>query len=168
MMLYAASSSNRPPFVPTLPAGPAPPAASAPDSVTAVSQAVATQLEDGDVRVDRIAALLSLSSRTLQRRLAEQGTTFQEVVDRVRATRAKFYLVDEGLTIREIARRLGFSGAPTFHRAFKKWTGNTPERFRAQHGKRDGDDVKLNDGSAGAGGSADLPPRLFDPKLLHT
>jgi AraC-like DNA-binding protein len=144
---------------------------SAPDSVTAVSQAVGIQLEAGDVRVDRIASLLNLSSRTLQRRLAEQGTTFQEVVDRVRATRAKYYLVSEGLSIREIARRLGFSGAPTFHRAFKKWTGSTPERFRSKHSGRDERATRsLQEvpGEQSVDRAAGLSPRLFDSKLLHT
>lgn len=175
MMLHAASSrSSHAPFVPTLPAGPAPPAAPAPDSVTAVSHAIGLQLEGGDVRVDRIATLLNLSSRTLQRRLAEQGTTFQEIVDRVRATRAKYYLVQEGLSIREIARRLGFSGAPTFHRAFKKWTGSTPERFRARHGHAiDGAETppgppKTALESVRADDAASLSPGLFDSKLLHT
>jgi AraC-like DNA-binding protein len=171
MLQAASSSSNHPPYVPTLPAGPAPPAQPAPDSVAAVSHAVGLQLETGDVRVDSIASLLNLSSRTLQRRLAEQGTTFQEVVDRVRATRAKYYLVSEGLSIREIARRLGFSGAPTFHRAFKKWTGSTPERFRSRYSEgaqipaHVGDD---REGSVRSDSPAGLSPRLFDPELLHT
>ncbi len=172
MMLQAASSSsNHPPFIPTLPAGPAPPARSAPDSVAAVSHAVGLQLEAGDVRVDSIASLLNLSSRTLQRRLAEQGTTFQEVVDRVRATRAKYYLVSEGLSIREIARRLGFSGAPTFHRAFKKWTGSTPERFRSRQGEgtRVPESVDTDrEESVRSDSPTSLTPRLFDPELLHT
>jgi len=71
---------------------------------------------------------VALSARTLQRRLAEQGTTFQEVVDEVRRELARKYLQDRALGVTEVAYLLGFSELSAFDRAHRRWTGKAPRR----------------------------------------
>jgi AraC-like DNA-binding protein len=92
---------------------------------------VAEGLRGGDPQVKRIAAKLKMSERTLQRKLAAEGTTFDALVDRLREELARRYLTDERLAIAEVAFLLGYSEPSAFHRAFKRWTGTTPGELRA-------------------------------------
>jgi len=71
-----------------------------------------------------------MSSRTLQRRLEREDTTFTEVLDGVREELARSLLPDHALSLAEIAYRIGFSDLATFSRAFKRWTGKPPGQFR--------------------------------------
>lgn len=73
---------------------------------------------------------LGLSERTLYRRLAAQGLTFGQVLDRVREQRASYLLDNSELSIEQIAESLGFAEAASFSRAFKRWTGRSPLTFR--------------------------------------
>jgi AraC-like DNA-binding protein len=73
-----------------------------------------------------MARRLNMSERTLRRRLASQGTSWQAVVDRVRKRIAEDYLCTTSLSIQEIAELLGYTEATNFRRAFLKWTGRTP------------------------------------------
>lgn len=82
-------------------------------------------------KADEMAARLGLSMRTLQRRLSEQGRHYQEVVDEVRTSLAVEFLENTSLPVIEIARRVGFSEASNFRKAFRKWTGQAPSHFRA-------------------------------------
>ncbi len=79
---------------------------------------------------DHIAATVKLSERALRRRLAMLGTSFRALTDEVVAPLAKRYLCDSRLSVAEIAERLGYSEAASFVRAFRRWTGTTPEGFR--------------------------------------
>nr|HEX4313532.1 AraC family transcriptional regulator ligand-binding domain-containing protein [Kofleriaceae bacterium] len=79
---------------------------------------------------DDAAALLHLSARTLQRRLESEATTFSAVFDAAREALARELLRDAALPLGEVAYRLGFADAATFSRAFKRWTGTPPGRFR--------------------------------------
>jgi AraC-like DNA-binding protein len=72
-----------------------------------------------------------MSPRTLQRRLHEEGTSLHEQVEQVRRERAAAFF-DSGMAIAEIAWLLGYADASVFHRAFKRWTGRTPEAWRAE------------------------------------
>jgi AraC-like DNA-binding protein len=83
--------------------------------------------------LEDIAKQLALSPRTLRRRLAEEGFTFQGLVEDVRQTLAEHHLRERRLTIGEIAFALGYSDVSAFHRAFRRWTGSTPESFRLHH-----------------------------------
>ncbi len=77
-----------------------------------------------------IARELNVSVRTLQRRLDENGTTFREVSESVRGQLAQGYLADRNVSITEVAYLLGFSEHSAFIRAFRRWTGESPARWR--------------------------------------
>lgn len=75
---------------------------------------------------------LGLSERTLHRRLAADGVSYQELLDEVRKAAAGRSLDESTLAIREIAYLLGYSEPAALHRAFKRWSATTPEQFRAR------------------------------------
>ena len=78
---------------------------------------------------------LRMSSRTLGRRLADERITFKELVDDVRKTVALRLVSGRELGMAEIALRTGFTETPSFYRAFRRWTGLTPNQYRhARHG----------------------------------
>lgn len=77
------------------------------------------------------AAQLGLSERTLRRRLAEEGVSFRQLADGVRFELVSGYLEDTSLPLDEIAARTGFSDAANLSHAFRRWTGQTPGRWRA-------------------------------------
>jgi AraC-like DNA-binding protein len=79
--------------------------------------------------VERVARELGTSVRTLKRKLAEEGTTYSGLVDEVQVGRAAL-LLRSGLTVDEIADRLGYSDAANFTRAFRRWTGKSPRAYR--------------------------------------
>jgi AraC-like DNA-binding protein len=81
---------------------------------------------------DIVARALHVSVRTLQRRLVNTGTTFREIADSVRAQLAQAYLVDRTVSIAEVAFLLGFSDQTSFQRAFRRWTGEPPGRWRGR------------------------------------
>ncbi len=78
-----------------------------------------------------VAERLAMSPRTLFRRLEEEDTSFRKLVDEVRETLAQELLVNAGMTTEQVARRLGYAEPTSFVRAFKRWTGHTPQRYRA-------------------------------------
>ncbi len=73
---------------------------------------------------------LGVSSRSLRRRLAAEGTSYRELVRETLETSADHMLRDPKRSIQETAVTLGFSNAGAFHRAFKRWTGMTPTEYR--------------------------------------
>ncbi|MET0340156.1 MAG: AraC family transcriptional regulator [Polyangiales bacterium] len=89
-------------------------------------------LKQGPHRADMkdVARSLGLSVRSLRRRLADEGRSYNEVSLEALALTAKRHLRDEQLSIQETAYEMGFSDTSTFHRAFKRWTGMTPSAFR--------------------------------------
>lgn len=87
-------------------------------------------LKSGDVTLESVAGKLGINARTLQRRLKEEGTSHQDLLDELRLSLSKRYLLDSQMTIGEAAYLLGFSDTPAFHRAFRRWTGTTPRNFR--------------------------------------
>jgi AraC-like DNA-binding protein len=76
------------------------------------------------------AKLLGTTTRTLRRQLRQQGTSFRELVDELRAQIAVKYLRDTIMTNEEIATAVGFSDSANFRHAFRRWTGKTPGEFR--------------------------------------
>lgn len=77
------------------------------------------------------ARLLQTTPRTLRRQLRQQNTSFQQLLDEVRAEVAARYLQKTAMTNEEIAFALGFSDAANFRHAFRRWTNTTPREFRA-------------------------------------
>jgi AraC-like DNA-binding protein len=80
--------------------------------------------------VDKVADELSMSARTLQRRLMELSTSYQKLLDEVRDDTARRLLLDTDLDAGEIAFLLGFDELNSFTRAFHGWQGETPVRWR--------------------------------------
>ena len=97
-----------------------------------VQRLVALRLPDSAPSVDEAAEALSLTRRTLQRRLKEEGTSFEDILDDLRRQLAERYLREQRLGVQETAFLLGYSDVSAFHRAFLRWTGLSPSRFRAE------------------------------------
>ncbi len=79
------------------------------------------------------ARLVHMSERTLHRRLAEEGTSYKELVEEVRHMLALEHLKADRLSIQEIAYALGYSDLANFRRAFKRWQGTAPSTYRETH-----------------------------------
>lgn len=80
----------------------------------------------------QVCETLNMTPQTLRRRLKEENTSYQAIKDSIRQDAARYYLAKEELSIDEIALMMGFSEASSFHRAFKKWTGQTPAACRRE------------------------------------
>jgi AraC-like DNA-binding protein len=93
-----------------------------------LSRAILAALPDGYPSIDRLAKKLGLSARSLQRRLEDRGTRYQDVVDSVRHEAAERLLADPSVSVAEVAFLLGFSDASGLTRAFRRWTGHAPRR----------------------------------------
>jgi AraC-like DNA-binding protein len=87
-------------------------------------------LPHGKATAQTVAKALALSVRTLSRRLADEGTTYAEVVDQLRRSLALQYLKDADMSISQIAWLLGYEGSTSFNHAFKRWTGRSPSVAR--------------------------------------
>jgi AraC-like DNA-binding protein len=77
-----------------------------------------------------IASMLNFSPRTYRRRLEEENHSFQELLDQVRAEHATRYLKNTRLPLSSIAYMVGFNDASNFRRAYRKWTGHSPQEVR--------------------------------------
>ena len=92
--------------------------------------AVARMLSEGVPALSLIASNLGMSARTLQRRLSDQGQSYQGLVDLARQELAEQLLRDTDYSLAEIAFLTGFSEQSGFTRAFKRWSGQTPRSYR--------------------------------------
>jgi AraC-like DNA-binding protein len=95
-----------------------------------VRRAMWSALGDGQPALGAIATKLAVSPRTLQRRLREEGTSYGELLDLLRREFATRLLRERKLAVYEIAFLLGYAEPSTFHRAFRRWTGRSPQQFR--------------------------------------
>jgi len=95
-----------------------------------VQRALTMKVVGGDTRIGTVARDLAMSGRTLQRRLAEEGVSYQELLDEARKEAARRHVSEPALAICEVAYLLGYSEPAPFHRAFKRWYGMTPDAFR--------------------------------------
>lgn len=96
-------------------------------------QVVARALSEGLPKMEDVARRLGLSVRSLHRRLADHGLTFQALTEHTRRELAEGLLRDERYSLAEIAFLTGFSEQSSFNRAFKRWVGATPAAFRKTH-----------------------------------
>lgn len=83
--------------------------------------------------IENVARELRLSKRTLQRRLTEDGITFQQVTEEARRELARHYLLHSSLELNETAYLLGYEDANSFFRAFHGWEGTSPGQWRSMH-----------------------------------
>ncbi|MBW0146805.1 AraC family transcriptional regulator [Marinobacter arenosus] len=101
------------------------------DLISRVKHSIQQQLMHGITRQDMVAEDLRMTSRTLQRKLSQDGVSYQKLLDEVRLKMAEDYLLNSELAIPDIALRLGYSETTSFHRKFKAVKGKTPGEFRA-------------------------------------
>lgn len=87
-------------------------------------------LAAGKVQMAAVARQLGMSTRSFTRRLAQEGTSFGEILDGLRRRLALRYLEDRRISLQQIAWLLGYSEAGAFNHAFKRWTGTSPGRAR--------------------------------------
>ena len=87
-------------------------------------------LPSGSVNEEKIAAILNLSVRSMQRKLKEEGSSFKELLNQTRQELAEQYIENSRLSINEITYLLGFSDPANFSRAFKRWHGVSPSQYR--------------------------------------
>lgn len=105
------------------------------DGVGASEKVKAILLESlpaGLSSIDMVAQRLALSKRTLQRLLEEEHTNFKTILDDTRQALAQYYLKQSSISPSEISFLLGFQEVNSFSRAFKSWTGQTPNTYRLQ------------------------------------
>ena len=105
------------------------------DWLAAVRNAIAEAMLEGDPKRVRVARKLSISTRTLERRLKEHEIVYSAVVDDTRRQFALTYLKDRKHSLTEIAFLLAYSEVSAFNRAFKRWTGATPARYRERNAR---------------------------------
>ena len=101
-----------------------------------VRGAIAAELAGGNPSVTQVAGRLHMSPRTLERKLEREGATFSALLDDLRKRLALRYVGSQDLELAEVAFLLGFSQTTAFHRAFKRWTDETPLNFRRAHRAR--------------------------------
>jgi AraC-like DNA-binding protein len=102
------------------------------DSVSGRARAVVVeQLARRRPTASELGRRLGLSERSLHRRLRAEGTSFRELLERVRREHSERY-IREGVPLVETAFLLGYSDASAFHRSFKQWTGRTPDQYRRE------------------------------------
>jgi AraC-like DNA-binding protein len=76
---------------------------------------------------------MTMSDRTLQRRLEDLGISYSDILGEVRHELSREYLREPDVSIAEVAWLLGFSDQSAFGRAFKRWTGQSPGAWRSAH-----------------------------------
>jgi len=95
-----------------------------------VRAAIWSLLGDGSPSLKHVAAAMRMPARTLQRRLAAEGTSLQQEIEEIRKTMAVAVLRAHSMAVGDVAFLLGYSEPSTFFRSFKRWTGSTPRQFR--------------------------------------
>ena len=97
-----------------------------------VENRLLSMLPSGQTQAVLVAEQLGMSARSFRRQLAEEGTSFGQVLDGLRHRLARRYLEDERISLQQIAWLLGYSEIGAFNHAFKRWTGTSPSRARKQ------------------------------------
>jgi len=93
---------------------------------------ISKSLSEGVPTISDVAGHFGMSARTLQRRLSDQGYTYQVMVDELRRKLADRLLKQTNYSLTEVAFMTGFSEQSAFNRAFKRWEGQTPRSFRLE------------------------------------
>lgn len=103
------------------------------DYATEVQQIILQAMKSGDASLPRVARLLSTSPRTLQRRLSIEGRSFRDELEKVRSRVAMRYLEESSISLTQLALTLGYSDLAAFSHAFRRITGASPSRWRAEN-----------------------------------
>ena len=98
-----------------------------------VKHLIRQALMTGDCSVDRVADYMSITKRTLQRQLREEGFSYRSLLEQVRQDLAMHYLRDSNASVSALADLLGYSELSTFSTAFRKQTGLSPRQWRSQY-----------------------------------
>ena len=101
------------------------------ETTCAVTKIILAKLDDEKLSISKVAREMSVSVRTLQYRLKQEGVYFSGLITDIRKKLAKKYLHDN-YSVEEITYLLGFSEPSVFRKAFKKWSGVTPREYRKQ------------------------------------
>ncbi len=107
--------------------------APATDLIGSLHQLIRAHLPDGGLHVTLAAEAAGLSSRSLQRRLAENGLSYSRLIDQVRFSLALDLLKNPSIQLIDVALELGYTEPATFTRSFRRWTGTSPSEFRRLH-----------------------------------
>ncbi|MCC5640073.1 AraC family transcriptional regulator [Nostoc sp. CHAB 5844] len=103
------------------------------DYTRKVVQEIVKQLKGNLPTIEAVARSLAISVRQLQRELQAEDTSYQELLDNTRKELALRHLKNPATPIHDVAFLLGFSEPSAFHRAFKRWTGQTPRAYRLSY-----------------------------------
>ena len=95
-----------------------------------VEKVIMKALFTGRADVNRVSQTLGITTRSLQKRLKNEGTKYQELLEKVKKERAEYFLEQTDMSMINITFLLGYSEQSAFNRAFKKWTGLTPSEYR--------------------------------------
>lgn len=99
-----------------------------------VKASVASLIKPEFPSLEQVASHFNMSVRSLQRRLADEGHSFKEIIETLRQEFAFSYLRNNDISISEIAYLLNYNDASGFIRSFKRWTGKTPNGWRKSQG----------------------------------
>jgi AraC-like DNA-binding protein len=97
-----------------------------------VEDEVQKRLPHGKAKRQMVAKALGMSERTLSRKLTQERTTFDEIVDQLRRSLALQYIKDLSISLSQIAWLLGYEGSTSFNHAFVRWTGRSPSTSRRE------------------------------------
>jgi AraC-like DNA-binding protein len=102
------------------------------DFISSLEQVLLAYIQESDLSIELTAELCNTSKRTLQRKLGKMGTRYTEALDHARFRAASHMLGNPGMTVTDVAQRLGYSDVAHFSRAFRRITGVTPKAYREQ------------------------------------
>jgi AraC-like DNA-binding protein len=102
------------------------------DFVQFVDREIIRELSLGKTDLATVAVSLGVTARTVQRRLADVGTSFQQRVDEVRKNWALHYLLESQMSLTNLTQMLGYDDASTFSRTFRRWFGVSPRAWRKE------------------------------------
>jgi len=101
-----------------------------------VRELIAAELKEGSPTSESIARKLQMSDRTLRRRLEEDDTTYEKLVEGLRKALAERYMSEPNFSIDDVAFMLGYSEVNAFRRAFRRWHGESPAGWRRRRGPK--------------------------------
>jgi AraC-like DNA-binding protein len=104
------------------------------DLVREVRRLIVERLPRGSANIDAIADELKMGSKTLERRLAGRSESFSALLDETRCKAAKYYLEKTDMRLSQVAYMAGYTEPAALVRAFRRWTGTTPRKFRDSAG----------------------------------